>query len=80
MNLEQDTDCLYDAVEVFDGDNHQTPLLGMYCGNLIPDVIVSTTNALYVMMVSDKYNNKGGFQAKFQIVSKGKYFSPVHRE
>ena len=56
---------MYDYVEVRDGLDSGSPLLGKYCGYRIPDDMRSSTNQLYVKFVSDGSVQKGGFAATF---------------
>ena len=56
---------MYDYVEVRDGHEDDSPLIGKYCGYRLPDDIQSTSNKLYVKFVSDASVQKGGFAATF---------------
>ena len=63
--VENHDNCVYDYVEVRDGIDSVSPLLGKYCGYRIPADIRSTTNQLYVKFVSDGSVQKEGFAATF---------------
>ena len=63
--MENHDNCVYDYVEVRDGIDSRSPLLGKYCGYRIPDDIRSSTNQLYVKFVSDGSVQKEGFAATF---------------
>ena len=56
---------MYDYLEVRDGPNESSPLIGNYCGYKIPEDIKSTGQHLYVMFVSDGSVRKAGFSATF---------------
>ena len=63
--IENHDNCVYDFLEVRDGSDESSPLIGRYCGYKIPDDIESTGNKLYVKFVSDGSVQKAGFAAKF---------------
>jgi len=65
LQVENHDNCVYDFVEVRDGIDSSSPLLGKYCGYRIPDDIRSSTNQLYVKFVSDGSVQKEGFAATF---------------
>ena len=52
-------------MEVVDGFEEDSPVIGRYCGYLIPEDVESTGNQLMVKFVSDGSVNKGGFSAAF---------------
>lgn len=64
FNLEYDSDCLDDYVEVLDGYPHHR--IGKYCGSQIPTSIYSSSNSLTVKFRSDSYNSYSGFLALYQ--------------
>nr|XP_020470999.1 cubilin [Monopterus albus] len=68
FELESFTDCRYDYVKVYDGDNINFPLVGTFCGNTIPASFVSTGNFLTVHFVSDSVINQRGFNATYRAV------------
>lgn len=39
FELEHEQDCSYDFVELFDGDDDSSPLLGRFCGNTVSHVM-----------------------------------------
>ena len=62
---------MYDYLEIRDGHEETSPLIGKFCGYKLPDDIKSTSNKLYVKFVSDGSVQKAGFAASFV---KGQYF------
>lgn len=62
FDLESHDSCAYDYIEVRDGDNLDSDLIGRYCGNRIPEQILSSGKSLTVKFVSDSDVNRGGFQ------------------
>ncbi|XP_011344122.1 tolloid-like protein 2 isoform X3 [Ooceraea biroi] len=65
FEIENHDNCVYDYVEVRDGHNDDSPLIGVYCGYKIPPDIKSTGNRLLVKFVSDASVQKAGFSATF---------------
>lgn len=58
---------MYDYVEIRDGHDLDSKVLGTFCGYKIPDDIRSTSNKLLVKFVSDGSVQKAGFSASFMI-------------
>ena len=46
------TECSYDFVFVFDGPTYDSPLLGSFSGETIPDVLVATSQ--YVSLITNR--------------------------
>jgi len=63
--VENHDHCVYDFVEVRDGHEDSSRLLGKFCGHRMPSDVKSTTNKMYVKFVSDASVQKGGFAAVF---------------
>lgn len=65
FDVENHDNCVYDYVEVRDGDSQESRLIGVFCGYKLPPDITSTTNKLFVKFVSDGTVQKAGFSATF---------------
>ena len=61
--------CQYDYVEIRDGGNLTSKILGKFCGNTLPGSIRSTGNQLFVTFHSSASYSRKGFSASF---TKGK--------
>ena len=61
--------CRYDYVEIRDGGNLTSKILGKFCGNTLPGSIRSTGNQLFVTFHSSASYSRKGFSASF---TKGK--------
>ncbi|XP_055505727.1 LOW QUALITY PROTEIN: inactive serine protease PAMR1-like [Leucoraja erinacea] len=68
LSLEFDYMCQYDYVEVRDGDNIDTRVIGRFCGNERPPPVRSSSNVLHILFVSDGYKRFDGFYATFEEV------------
>ncbi|XP_047015847.1 inactive serine protease PAMR1 isoform X2 [Ictalurus punctatus] len=66
LSVEFDHSCRYDYVEVRDGDNINSQVIGRFCGNERPPLIHSTGNSLHILFVSDGYKTFDGLFAIFQ--------------
>lgn len=66
FELESSSACRYDYVKVYDGDSTNFPLVGTYCGNLIPASFLSSSNFLVIHFVSDGSINRRGFNATYK--------------
>ncbi|XP_066539114.1 cubilin [Hoplias malabaricus] len=64
------TECRYDYVQVFDGNSVNYPLVGKYCGNVIPASFVSASNFLTVLFVTDGSVSFRGFNATYSAVDR----------
>ena len=65
FEIENHDNCVYDFLEIRDGDSSDSPLLGTFCGYKMPKDIKSTTNSLWIKFVSDGSVQKAGFSASF---------------
>nr|XP_008192422.1 PREDICTED: cubilin [Tribolium castaneum] len=72
LDLESNTypDCVYDFLEVRDGHNSNSTLIGTYCANKVP-LIVSSYNYLWIKFQSDTNNNGKGFRANYTTTNIG---------
>lgn len=59
--------CYSISVQVRDGSNENAPLIGRYCGNVMPAPLTTTGNVLYVKFVSDSSVTRAGFRATWVV-------------
>jgi len=67
FELEESTDCLFDFVDVLNGDLSE-PLgseLGHFCGSSNPGIITAAGNKMLVVFYSDRLYNFRGFSATY---------------
>ncbi|XP_066579431.1 cubilin [Amia ocellicauda] len=60
--------CRYDYVKVYDGDNENFPLVGIFCGETVPVPFLSTNNFLTVRFITDGSVAFSGFNATYTAV------------
>lgn len=66
LEMEEHSECYFDYIEIFDGRSSAAKSLGKYCSmNAVPAQILSTTNELFVRMISDVNNQGRGFDLRF---------------
>ena len=59
------TGCVYDYVEIFDGQGTDDTSLGKFCGNTKPAPLRSSTNVLLMKFVSDQSIARTGFVSTY---------------
>lgn len=67
----EDRECKYDFVEIYSGENADSPLLGKYCGKIAPSAVVSTGPSLFIRFMSDYETHGAGFSIRYEIFKAG---------
>lgn len=62
FGIEDSSECRHDFLEVRNGSDSSSPLLGTYCGTLLPDPIFSQNNELYLRFKSDGTTSNRGYE------------------
>lgn len=65
INSNRSRTCMFDYIEIFDGQTFESPSKGRFCGRIIPREIVSSSNFMRIKFRSDMSVSFGGFTAKF---------------
>ncbi|XP_071771334.2 procollagen C-endopeptidase enhancer a [Centroberyx gerrardi] len=65
FDLEADSQCRYDYLDVYNGNSNMVQKLGRFCGTFRPGALISTTNTMMLQMVSDSETQGRGFVAYF---------------
>ena len=68
LDIESDSHCLYDYVEVHDGGLAASPSLGRFCGTKLPEMLESTGNKLWIKFRSDSSTHATGFSADWKWI------------
>uniref|UniRef100_A0AAR2LKU6 Metalloendopeptidase n=1 Tax=Pygocentrus nattereri TaxID=42514 RepID=A0AAR2LKU6_PYGNA len=65
FEIEEEADCGYDYMELFDGADTKSPRLGRYCGSGPPEEIYSAGDSIVIKFRSDDTINKKGFHVRY---------------
>ena len=67
FDIEGSYNCVYDYLEIRDGDSPDSPLIGKFCGDptLIPAPMRSTHNYVWIKFVTDGSVQNRGFQLNY---------------
>ncbi|KAJ4929977.1 hypothetical protein JOQ06_018993 [Pogonophryne albipinna] len=65
FDLEADSQCRYDYLDVYNGQSNLVQKLGRFCGTFRPGALISTTNSMMLEMGSDESTQGRGFVAYF---------------
>lgn len=71
FKMEISSGCRNDYIQIFDGSDSTAPLIGRYCGNDMPDSVVSTANFLTIVMVTNGDISSRGFIALYRQITGG---------
>lgn len=65
FEVEEESDCGYDYMELFDGYDSTAPRLGRYCGSGPPEEVYSAGDSVLVRFHSDDTITKKGFHLRY---------------
>lgn len=65
FDLEADSQCRYDYLDVYNGHSNLVQKLGRFCGTFRPGTLITTTNTMMLEMGSDGETQGRGFVAYF---------------
>ncbi|KAM9165722.1 bone morphogenetic protein 1 isoform 1-T1 [Pangshura tecta] len=65
FEIEEEADCGYDYMELFDGYDRTAPRLGRYCGSGPPEEVSSAGDSVMIKFHSDDTINKKGFHLRY---------------
>ncbi|XP_047455679.1 cubilin [Mugil cephalus] len=71
FDVEGQTSCQYDYLEIRNGSTADSPLIGRFCGSLLPIPIFPQSNLLYLRFKSDFSNARDGFEATWTSSPQG---------
>lgn len=71
MELEGNSVCKFDGLEIRNGGNSYSSLIGVFCGDIMPDTIKSFSNQLYIKFYSDSSRNGKGFELEWDGTATG---------
>ncbi|NXE41347.1 TSG6 protein, partial [Ptilorrhoa leucosticta] len=65
FDVEEDTACLADFLEIYDSYDDINGFVGRFCGDELPDDIISTGNVMTLKFLTDASVTAGGFQIRY---------------
>nr|XP_023646366.1 cubilin [Paramormyrops kingsleyae] len=71
FDVEDNSQCLFDYVEVRDGPTSSSTLIGQYCGSQMPPMLQSTQRSMYVRFHTDASVSNLGFIAEYGAALEG---------
>ncbi|XP_071443305.1 cubilin [Hetaerina americana] len=71
VNMNLESNCLNDYLQVRNGGTPRSPHIGTYCGNSLPDSIQSQSNQLWVSFHSNAVNQGSGFKIISETITGG---------
>lgn len=74
FDIEEDTDCLSDHLEIYDSYDDVSGFVGRYCGDQLPDGFISTGNVMTLKFRSDSSVTAGGFKLQYISVNSSQLF------
>uniref|UniRef100_M4AIH9 CUB and Sushi multiple domains 3 n=1 Tax=Xiphophorus maculatus TaxID=8083 RepID=M4AIH9_XIPMA len=63
------TELSYDFLEVHDGPNLLSPLVGSFNGTQVPQFLFSSSNFLYLLFTTDNSRSNSGFKIFYEVVT-----------
>ncbi|XP_061670636.1 CUB and sushi domain-containing protein 3 isoform X2 [Syngnathoides biaculeatus] len=67
------TELGYDFLEIHDGPNLLSPLVGSFNGTQVPQFLFSSTNFLYLLFTTDNSRSNAGFKILYESVTVDSY-------
>ncbi|RXM30192.1 CUB and sushi domain-containing protein 3 [Acipenser ruthenus] len=67
------TELNYDVLEIHDGPNLLSPLIGSYNGTQVPQFLFTSSNHLYLLFTTDNSRSNSGFKIQYQSVTVDTY-------
>lgn len=58
----------FDRIEIYDGNNYGTHLLGNFSGDSRPPPIISSTNNILIKFRTDRSDTRTGFELQYHTV------------
>ncbi len=77
FDLEDHSQCSFDSVNIFDGQNSNASLLSKRCGSSLPQPVNSSGRYIYMQFTSDGSVTKKGFVAHYRTLSSGRLYKYV---
>lgn len=73
FQLEAQQTCNYDSVQIYNGPELTSLLVGKFCGENIPATFGSVSNSIRIVFSTDHSVTRRGFQMTFIAINQGIY-------
>uniref|UniRef100_H2TR21 CUB and Sushi multiple domains 3 n=1 Tax=Takifugu rubripes TaxID=31033 RepID=H2TR21_TAKRU len=67
------TELSYDFLEIHDGPNLLSPMIGSFNGTQVPQFLFSSSNFLYLLFTTDNSRSNSGFKIFYEVVTLDTY-------
>ncbi|XP_078278371.1 cubilin [Rhinoraja longicauda] len=71
FDIEKVVNCSHDYLEIRDGAVEDSPLIGKYCGAVLPPTVWSIQPSMYIKFKMDSNEANNGFRAEYESAKKG---------
>lgn len=65
FDIENHVKCMYDYLQVYDGPDDSSPVMGRYCGKVLPKELKSNSSQVTIQFSSDGTISKPGFYLNY---------------
>ena len=69
FDIENDHNCVYDVMKIYDGPDSSYTLVGSYCGTNKPPLVKSSTESLFIHFTTDGSQSGNGFKFFWQAIT-----------
>ncbi|XP_071816698.1 uncharacterized protein [Apostichopus japonicus] len=76
FELEESPGCHYDYLEIYDGRNANSPLIGKYCGMNQPGPLTSSSQSIFMKFISDMTIERLGFSVNYSTGCSRTFYGP----
>ncbi|XP_011302978.1 cubilin [Fopius arisanus] len=76
IDIEDQKYCYYDFVEIYEGPDEESPVVGKYCGTNLPLPRTLTTNVAIIVFSTDSSFHGKGFTIKYDTHCGGEFHEP----
>ncbi|XP_069787318.1 cubilin [Narcine bancroftii] len=71
FDIEKSKNCSHDYLELRDGAVKDSPLIGKYCGDVVPPAVTSIQTSMYIMLKMNSKKAHNGFRVEYASAEKG---------
>ena len=69
FEVEANPTCIWDYLEIYDGPNNSSPLIGTFCTNAPPANLTSSGQSLHFVFHSDNVETRRGWEAEISCIN-----------